>query len=73
MPDKAIDLIDEAGAKARLTKKNVVDAAAIETIVAQVARIPERSVSSNQKDRLRTLDRDLKLPSSARTTPSTRS
>ncbi len=61
LPDKAIDLIDEAGARARLSKKNTVDAAAIEQVVAQIARIPERSVSSNQKDRLKVLDRDLKL------------
>ncbi|MBI3557509.1 MAG: AAA family ATPase, partial [Deltaproteobacteria bacterium] len=61
LPDKAIDLIDEAGARARLSKKNTVDAAAIEQVVAQIARIPERSVSSNQKDRLKMLDRDLKL------------
>ena len=61
LPDKAIDLIDEAGAKARLARKDTVDAAAIEQVVAQIARIPERSVSTNQKERLRTLDRDLKL------------
>lgn len=61
LPDKAIDIIDEAGAKARLAKKDIVDTAAIEQIVAQIARIPERSVSSNQKDRLKNLDRDLKL------------
>jgi ATP-dependent Clp protease ATP-binding subunit ClpA len=61
LPDKAIDLIDEAGAKARLARKDTVDAAAIEEVVAQVARIPARSVSTNQKQRLRNLDRDLKL------------
>lgn len=61
LPDKAIDLLDEAGAKARLSKKDTVDASAIESVVAQIARIPERSVSTNQKERLRNLDRDLKL------------
>ncbi len=71
LPDKAIDVIDEAGAKARLQRKKeekgaaegktVLDSGAIEEIVAQIARIPTRSVSTNQKTRLKVLDRDLKL------------
>ncbi len=70
LPDKAIDVIDEAGAKARLrraalTEKPVepesLDSPAIEEIIAQIARIPARSVSSSQKDRLKNLERDLKL------------
>jgi ATP-dependent Clp protease ATP-binding subunit ClpA len=63
LPDKAIDVIDEAGAKARLkgVPNAVIDAAAIEEVIAQIARIPARSVSASQKQRLRNLDRDLKL------------
>jgi len=80
LPDKAIDVIDEAGAKARLKAstepmdidvtskglginraRRVLDAQAIEEIVAQIARIPTRSVNLSQKQRLRNLDRDLKL------------
>lgn len=64
LPDKAIDVIDEAGAKARLLGSNpgtVLDSGAIEEIIAQIARIPARTVSTSQKDRLRNIDRDLKL------------
>ena len=69
LPDKAIDIIDEAGAKHRLARAaiektvvstRVLDAAAIEEIVAQIARIPAKSVSISQKSRLKNLDRDLK-------------
>ncbi|HLE00683.1 MAG TPA: ATP-dependent Clp protease ATP-binding subunit ClpA [Bdellovibrionota bacterium] len=69
LPDKAIDIIDEAGAKHRLARAalektvastRVLDAAAIEEIVAQIARIPAKSVSVSQKSRLKNLDRDLK-------------
>ncbi|MCM2323435.1 MAG: AAA family ATPase [Oligoflexia bacterium] len=67
LPDKAIDVIDEAGAKARLKIKAqgeprpVLDSPAIEEIIAQIARIPARSISSSQKDRLKNLERDLRL------------
>jgi ATP-dependent Clp protease ATP-binding subunit ClpA len=98
LPDKAIDVIDEAGAKMRLKRKaaapttkssgkkakaeapvaatdavattaplagetpmDVVDEGFIEEIIAQIARIPPRSVSTSQKERLQNLDRDLKL------------
>lgn len=63
LPDKAIDVIDEAGAKARLanTGRRRVDKDFIEEIIAQIARIPARSVSVSQKERLKNLDRDLKL------------
>ena len=61
LPDKAIDVIDEAGAKARLAKSSVIDEQAIEDIIAQIARIPPRSVSTSQKSRLKNLERDLKL------------
>lgn len=69
-PDKAIDVIDEAGAKMRLRSGGAsgsargpatLDAAEIEEIISEIARIPARSVSVSQKDRLKNLDRDLKL------------
>ncbi len=91
LPDKAVDVIDEVGARARLarTKKEgealaaaesadkatpekpasekvapeptVIDVAAIEEIVSQIARIPARSVNTNQKSKLKNLERDLKM------------
>lgn len=65
LPDKAIDVIDEAGAKQQLLasskRKKVINDGDIETIVAKMARIPEKSVSSSEKDSLHTLDRNLKL------------
>jgi len=65
LPDKAIDVIDEAGAKQQLVapskRKKVINNNDIETIVAKMARIPEKSVSSSEKDNLKTLDRNLKL------------
>jgi ATP-dependent Clp protease ATP-binding subunit ClpA len=87
LPDKAIDVIDEAGAKARLkvaagnsqasiasissakkgaalepaAQKPTLDSEAIEEVIAQIARIPARSVSVSQKTRLKNLERDLKL------------
>ncbi len=69
LPDKAIDVIDEVGAKLRLKRKPgtdeserpVIDTPAIEEMIAQIARIPARSVSTSQKSRLQNLDRDLKL------------
>jgi ATP-dependent Clp protease ATP-binding subunit ClpA len=65
LPDKAIDVIDEAGARARLDppeqRSNIVDVAEIETIVARMARIPPKSVSASDRDLLRNLERDLKL------------
>ncbi|MFT5758046.1 MAG: ATP-dependent Clp protease ATP-binding subunit ClpA [Alteromonadaceae bacterium] len=65
LPDKAIDVIDEAGAKQQLIaqskRKKVIDNTDIESIVAKMARIPEKSVSSSEKDSLKTLDRNLKL------------
>jgi ATP-dependent Clp protease ATP-binding subunit ClpA len=60
LPDKAIDVIDEAGARARLQKQEKVDAADIEAMIAKMARIPEKTVNRSQKDRLRNLERDLK-------------
>ncbi len=60
LPDKAIDVIDEAGARARLQKQEKVDAADVEAMIAKMARIPEKTVNRSQKDRLRNLERDLK-------------
>ncbi len=65
LPDKAIDVIDEAGASQRLLpaakRKKVINVTDIETIIAKIARIPPKTVSSSDKDVLRNLDRDLKL------------
>jgi ATP-dependent Clp protease ATP-binding subunit ClpA len=65
LPDKAIDVIDEAGAKSRLVpasrRKKTVGVADIEAMVAKMARIPEKSVSSTDKDVLQSLDRKMKM------------
>ena len=65
LPDKAIDVIDEAGARQRLLPENerklVVDVPEIEFIVARMARIPAKQVSASDKDVLRNLERNLKM------------
>ena len=87
LPDKAIDVIDEAGAKARLArtptgkggssaaasgatategegvapKRRKIEREFVEEIIAQIARIPARSINVSQKERLKNLERDLKL------------
>ena len=65
LPDKAIDVIDEAGANLRLQpegqRSDRVTVEIVENIVAKMARIPAKSVSASDKDVLRTLERDLKL------------
>jgi len=65
LPDKAIDVIDEAGAKQQLVatskRKKTISNTDIESIVAKMARIPEKSVSLTEKDSLKNLDRNLKL------------
>ena len=65
LPDKAIDVIDEAGANLRLQPADQrgerVTVEMVENIVAKMARIPSKSVSASDRDALRTLDRDLKL------------
>lgn len=65
LPDKAIDVIDEAGANQRMQppskRKKTISTADIESIVAKIARIPPKSISSSDKDKLRTLSRDLKM------------
>ena len=62
LPDKAIDVIDEAGAACRLTDKtgHTIGVAEVEKVVASMARIPERTVSRSDRKRLKYLDRDLK-------------
>ena len=65
LPDKAIDVIDEAGARQRLKpedeRKVTLDEHDIEDVVAHMARIPAKQVSRSDRDALRTLERDLKL------------
>ncbi|HOV95260.1 MAG TPA: ATP-dependent Clp protease ATP-binding subunit ClpA [Thermomonas sp.] len=65
LPDKAIDVIDEAGARQRLLPENVrkqlIDVEEIETIVAKMARIPAKQVSASDKDVLQHLERNLKM------------
>jgi ATP-dependent Clp protease ATP-binding subunit ClpA len=65
LPDKAIDVIDEAGARQQLIaadkRKKIISNTDIENIVAKMARIPKKSVSSTEVDSLKTLDRNLKL------------
>jgi ATP-dependent Clp protease ATP-binding subunit ClpA len=65
LPDKAIDVIDEAGANLRLKpeaeREEVVTVTMVENIVAKMARIPPKSVSSSDKDVLRNLERNLQL------------
>ncbi len=64
-PDKAIDIIDEVGARLALLpeekKETVVNMSHIEKVIAQIARIPEKTVSTQEKDKLRNLEQDLKL------------
>lgn len=65
LPDKAIDVIDEAGASQRLLpvsrRKKTIGVTDIEQIISKIARIPEKSVSASDKEVLKHLDRDLKL------------
>ncbi|WP_054179156.1 ATP-dependent Clp protease ATP-binding subunit ClpA [Trabulsiella odontotermitis] len=65
LPDKAIDVIDEAGARARLMpvskRKKTVNVADIESVVARIARIPEKSVSQSDRDTLKNLSDRLKM------------
>lgn len=66
LPDKAIDVIDEAGANHRVKGatakgKKQINVKDIEAIVAKIARIPEKSVSSTDMDKLKTLSRDLRM------------
>ncbi|MEW7866494.1 ATP-dependent Clp protease ATP-binding subunit ClpA [Aeromonas diversa] len=65
LPDKAIDVIDEAGASQRMLpvskRKKVINVPEIEAIVAKIARIPEKSVSASDKEVLKNLERNLKM------------
>ncbi|MBE9562642.1 MAG: AAA family ATPase, partial [Proteobacteria bacterium] len=63
LPDKAIDVIDEAGANQRLQSdpKQQLCIEDIEHIVAKIARIPPKTVSTSDKDALKSLNRDLKM------------
>ncbi|MFY9479741.1 MAG: ATP-dependent Clp protease ATP-binding subunit ClpA [Aquabacterium sp.] len=65
LPDKAIDVIDEAGAGQQLLapsrRKKTIGVHDIEAIVAKIARIPSKSVSTSDREALQTLDRDLKM------------
>jgi ATP-dependent Clp protease ATP-binding subunit ClpA len=64
LPDKAIDVIDEAGAAQRILpkskQKKTINRPEVEEIVAKIARIPPASVSIDDRSKLKTLDRDLK-------------
>jgi ATP-dependent Clp protease ATP-binding subunit ClpA len=64
LPDKAIDVIDEAGAAQRILpkskQKKTITRAEVEEIVAKIARVPSTSVSSDDRSKLKNLDRDLK-------------
>ncbi|SMF95483.1 ATP-dependent Clp protease ATP-binding subunit ClpA [Methylomagnum ishizawai] len=65
LPDKAIDVIDEAGACQRLQpvsrRKKLIGTLEIEDIVSKIARIPPKTVSTNDKDKLRDLEKNLKM------------
>ncbi len=65
LPDKAIDVIDEAGARQRLLpvsrRRKTIGVGEIEEIVSKIARIPPKTVSTSDKDVLKTLERDLKM------------
>ena len=67
LPDKAIDVLDEAGARMRMnraegapTNVDVVDVHEVETVVARIAKIPPRTVAVSEKERLQVLDADLR-------------
>ena len=64
LPDKAIDVIDESGASMMLLKpeerKEIIDVAEVEDVVARMARVPPKSVSKNDAEMLRSLEQDLK-------------
>ena len=65
LPDKAIDVVDEAGARLRLRpvgeRETTVDVHQIEDVVARMARIPAKSVSTSDREVLKNLERNLKL------------
>ena len=64
LPDKAIDIIDEAGAAQRILPKNkkkkVIGSKEIENVISKVARIPAKTINKDDRNALKTLERDLK-------------
>jgi ATP-dependent Clp protease ATP-binding subunit ClpA len=66
LPDKAIDVLDEAGARARMlrvaeaTEKDIIGIHEVEQVVSKMAKIPPRTVAVNEKERLRELDGELR-------------
>ena len=63
LPDKAIDIIDEAGASIKINEKRKIKTVSVKDIqhtVSKIANIPESSVNSNEKVKLKNLERDLK-------------
>jgi len=60
LPDSAIDLIDEAGAKYKLKGKKLITKSDIETIVAKIANIPKESASQNEVEKIKNLEANLK-------------
>jgi ATP-dependent Clp protease ATP-binding subunit ClpA len=66
LPDKAIDVLDEAGARARMLRTpettgiEVIDVPEVETVVSRMAKIPTRTIAVKEKDRLRDLESDLR-------------
>ena len=64
LPDKAIDVIDEAGAAQRILpksrQKKTIGKTEVEEIIAKIARIPPQTVSSDDRAQLKNLDRNLK-------------
>ena len=65
LPDKAIDVVDEAGAFQNLLKiskrKKIISVVEIESVVAKIARVPLKKINLQDKETMRSLDRDLKL------------
>lgn len=65
LPDKAIDVIDEAGARQRMLpeadRETLIDVSEIEYIVSKIARVPVQSVSSDDKGKLKDLEKNLKM------------
>jgi ATP-dependent Clp protease ATP-binding subunit ClpA len=65
LPDKAIDVVDEAGARQRLKpigeREPVIEVRHVEDVVARMARIPPKSVSTSDREVLKSLERNLKL------------
>jgi len=65
LPDKAIDVIDEAGASQRLLpvsrRKKTIGTLEIEEIVSKIARVPPKTISTNDRDKLKDLEKNLKM------------